>query len=127
MAQRQLAGRFRAAQQMRQALLAIQRPQAVGQVDPVPGLFELIVGQPALQLAFEDFARVVGADLGQGADMNDVMHAGPQAGFDRRQLAALQQFAKAGFCRFHRRFVELAALEQVDVLARHRRKLIADA
>ena len=97
----------------------------VGQVDPVPGLFDLVVGQPALQLAFEDAAGVVGAELGQGADLDDVLHAGPQAGLDGLDLAALEQVAEAGLGRFDGGLAELAALEQVDVLPADRRQFVA--
>ena len=110
---------------MRQALAAVQRAQAVGQVDPVPRLLELVVGEAALQLAFEDAAGVVGAQLGQGAHLHDVLHAGPQAGLDGVDLAAFEQVAEAGLGRLDGRLAELAALEQVDVLPGDRRQLVA--
>jgi hypothetical protein len=47
-AQRDVARRLGAAQQMRQALRAVQAAQAIGQVDPVPRLLNLVVGQAAL-------------------------------------------------------------------------------
>ncbi len=43
-----------------------------------------------MQLAFEDASGVVGAQFGEGADLNDVLHAGAQAGLDGGHLAALQ-------------------------------------
>ena len=63
--------------------------------------------------------------LGQGAHLDDVLHAGPQAGLDRGDLAAFQQVAEARLGRLDGRLVELAALEQVDVLAADRRELVA--
>ena len=76
--------------------------QAAGQVDPVPGLLDLVVGQAALELAFEDAAGVVGADLGQGPDLNDVVHARAQTGLDGLDVAALQQVAEARLGRLRR-------------------------
>ena len=125
-AQRQVARQLGAAQQVRQALLAVERAQAVGQVDPVPGLFQDVVAEPAVELAFEDAAGVVGADLGQGADVDDVVHAGPQAGLDRGQLAALQEFAQLRLGGLQHRLVQLAALEQVDVLTGDGREFLAE-
>ncbi len=126
MAQRNVAGRLGTAQQMRQTLRTVQAAQAVGQVDPVPRLLDLVVGQAALQLAFEDAAGVVGAELGQGADLDDVLHAGAQAGLDGRHFAAFQQIAEARLGRFDGRLVELAALEQVDVLPADRRQFVVE-
>ncbi len=126
MAQRQFGGRLRAAQQVRQALGAVEGAQAVGQVDPVPGLFDGVVGQPALELALEDAAGVVGADLGQGANQDDVLHPGAQAGLDGAHLAALQQIAEAGLGRLHRRLAQLDALVDVDVLPADRRQFLAE-
>jgi hypothetical protein len=65
MAERHVAGNFNTAQQARQTFLAVQRPQAAGQDDPVPGLFELVVAEAALELALQDAASVLGAQLGQ--------------------------------------------------------------
>ena len=126
MAQRQFGGRLGAAQQVRQALGAVEAAQAVGQVDPVPRLFDGVVGQPALELALEDAAGVVGADLGQGANLDDVVHPGAQAGLDGADLAALQQIAEAGLGRLDGRLAELAALEEVDVLPADRRQFLAE-
>ena len=123
MTQRNLAGRFGAAQQVRQALLAVQRPQAACQVDPVPRLFELIVAEPALQLAFEDAAGVVGADFGEGTHLHHVLHARPKAGLDGIDLAPLQQPAQVRLGRLHDRFIELGTLKKLDVLTRDRREL----
>ena len=124
-AQRQVAGRLGTAKQVRQALGAVEAAQAVGQVDPVPRLFDGVVGQAALELAFENAAGVVGAELGQGAHLDDVLHPGAQTGLDGGDLAAFQQIAEAGLGRLHRRLAELAALEQVDVLPADRRQLVA--
>jgi hypothetical protein len=117
-AQGDVARGLGAAQQVGQALHAVQRPQAARQVDPVPRLLHLVVGQAALQLPFEDAPGLVGAQLGQGADLHHVLHPRAQAGLDGRQLAALQQVAEAGLGRVEQRLAELPALEQVDVLPR---------
>ena len=52
------------------------------------------------------------------------MSAGSKAGLDGIELAAFEQQAKAGLGGFHGRLAELAALEQIDVLARDRREFI---
>lgn len=124
MAQRRLARRLRAAEQMRQALLPVQVAEAARQVDPVPGLFDLIAREAALELTFENPAGGLGADLGQRTHLNDVVHAGAQTRLDRFDLAAFEQHPEARFHRLHGRFIELPALEQLDVLPRHRRQLV---
>ena len=110
---------------MRQALGAVEAAQAVGQVDPVPRLFDGVVGQPALKLAFQDAAGVVGAEFGQRADLDDVLHPGPQARLDRFHFAAFEQIAEAALGRLDGRFVELKALIKVDVLPADRRQFFA--
>jgi len=57
-------------------------------------LFELIVAEPALELAFEDAAGIIGADFREGADLYDEMHTGTKAGFHLRQFTAFQEVAK---------------------------------
>ncbi len=101
MTQRQVAGHLGAAQQLGQTLRAVQAAQAVGQVDPVPVLLDLVVREPALQLPFQDLAGVLGAQLGQGADLDDELHPGPQTGLDGRHVAAFQQVPETGLDRFH--------------------------
>ncbi len=119
-----IAARVGATEELRQALLPVEVAEAVGQIDPVPRLLDHIRGQPPLQLALENSAGIVGAELGQGPDLNDIMRARSQAGLDGVQLPAFQQFPEAVLGGFHRRLTELAALEEVDVLPAHGRQLL---
>ena len=123
--ERDVARGLGTAEQMRQALGAVQGTEPIGQVDPVPRLFDLVVGQPAIELAFQDKAGVVGAELRERAHLDHVVHAGPQARLDSVYLPPLQQVAEAGLGRFDRRFTQLAALEKVDVLPADGGKLVA--
>ncbi len=113
------SGVLRAAQQVGQAFLAVEQAQARGQVDPVPRLFELIIAQAALELALQNASGGVGADLGEGANLIDEMRAGPNAFFDGPFAAVLEENAEAAFDDFDGGFVEFAALQDFEMLARH--------
>ena len=117
MSQRRGTGVLRAAQQVRQTLLPIEQTQAGGQIDPVPGLFELIsLESRRCELPFENASGGVGADLGQGANLIDELRAGPHACFDRPFAAALEEDVKAPFDLLDRGLVEFAALEDLEML-----------
>src|SRR5262245_27133325 len=105
---------------MRQTFFTIEKPQASGEVNPVPGLFEMIVGKSSLKLAFEDAAGGVGADLRQSSHLKHVMHSRPQARFYGRFVAALQHGSKTPFYRLNRGLIESTALKKLKVLARYR-------
>jgi hypothetical protein len=116
MPERRFARRLRAAQEMRQALLAIEDAQAGGEIDPVPRLFELIVAQAALKLAFQDAAGDVGADFGQRANLIDEMRARTDARLDRAFAAVLEKYAKTPLGHLDGGFVEFARLKNLEVL-----------
>src|SRR5947209_2628378 len=115
-----------AAQQVRQALFAVEGPQAAGQVDAVPGLLELVISQMAMQLALENLAGRFCADLRESADLKHEVHARTQAGYDRRLVAALQKSAKAPLRGLDGLFIDVTALKNLEVLPRHRRKRIGE-
>jgi hypothetical protein len=124
MSERNLAGIFGTAQELRQTLGAIKVSQAVGQVDPVPGLFELVLGVSASEMVLEDAAGVIGAKLGEGTHLDDELCTGAEAGLGGLDFAALQQGAEAYLGGFDGIFVELSALEKIDMLARDRGNLV---
>ena len=113
--------RRRTSQQRWQAFLTTDGAQAAGEVDPVPGLLELVVCQPALELAFQDAAGGVGADLSEGADLEEELGAGAQRVGDFLVFAALEQGAEAALDGFHDFFVYLSGLKNLEVLADDRR------
>src|SRR5258708_6572880 len=115
MSQRNVPGILRAAQEMRQTLCPIEIAQPIGQVDPIPRLFENVFGQAASQLPFEYPAGVIGAQFGKRTHLDHVLYTWPQAGLDGGYFAAFQQVAEACLDRFHGSLVELTPLEQVDV------------
>src|SRR5207302_4899425 len=106
--------------QVRQALLPARGAQSTRQIDPVPRLFELIVRKPAMQLAFEDCARRLGADLGESTHVEEELHAGPQTRLDLRVLAALEHDAKTAFGNLDDFLVDLARLKDLEMLLGHR-------
>src|SRR5262249_55036645 len=124
MSQRDVSRRFGATEQMRKTLFSVEASQTVGQINPIPGLFDLVFGQAALKLAFEDASRIVRTDFRQSPHLDHVMRSRPQTGLHGFHLAALKQYPEAILGRFHGRLVELAALEKVDMLARHRGQVI---
>jgi hypothetical protein len=95
---------------------------AVGQVDPVPALFDRIFAQAPLQLAAEDGADVWTAQFRERLYLDGVLQPWPQAGFSVGYLAAFQKRSKPGLGGFDRRFAEPATLEKVQVLLCDRRQ-----
>ena len=126
LAQRIVAALLGTAEQVGQTFLAIELTQAPGQIDPVPALFQGIVGQAMLQLAIENIPGRLRADLGQGAHLKDVVHSGPQTGFDPGRFAAFEKVAETGPKAGDDGLVELSALKEFDVLPAHDRKLGPD-
>ena len=110
-------------QQIRQTLRAVEAAESIGQVNPVPRLLDLVLGETAIQLTFEDAAGIFGSQFGQGPNLDDVLHARTEAGLDSLHLAALQQFAETDLDRLHGGLAELTSLKQVDVLAADRRQI----
>src|SRR5439155_9796437 len=108
LSERDLACLIGAAKQVRQALFSIQRAKTVRQVDPVPSLLDLIVGEAALELPLENAASVLGADLRERPDMDDELGARPQALFHGLDLAALQERPEPSLGRFDGGFIQLA-------------------
>src|SRR6266481_6323061 len=100
---------------MRQALLAIQITQAVGQIDPGPRLFDSVARQSTVELPLENATGVIGADFSQGTYVNDEMRSRPEAFFHRRDFSTRKQIAKARLGRFDRAFAQLSALEKLDM------------
>jgi hypothetical protein len=78
MNERKLVRLVDALQEHGQAFVAIEVAEAVGEVDPVPGLVHVVVAELAAELALQDLAGCLGADLGQGADADDILRAGTQ-------------------------------------------------
>ena len=73
---------------MRQTLFSIQIAQAIGQINPVPRLFNGVARQAPLKLAFENAAGVIGADFCERPYVNDEMCPSAQAFFNGSKLAA---------------------------------------
>jgi len=110
-----------AGEQPRQTLLAVQVAQAAGQVDPIPGLVELVAGDLAVELVFQYLARFLRTDFGQSANAKDVLRAVTETGGNTVDHPHLQPAAEAALRRLHFGLIELPSLVEVEVLAGHGR------
>src|SRR5258708_4707200 len=111
MPQRRFLGVLRTPQEVRQTLLPIEHAQAGRQIDPVPGLVELIAAESAMQLAFEDTSGRVGADLRERANLINELGAGTQVGFDAALAFALEEQVQSAFDVLDGLLVEFARLK----------------
>lgn len=73
-------------------------------------------------MAFEDLPRGVGADFGQGADMEEELRAGSQTRRNFFVLAAFEHAAEAALGRLDGLLVHLPGLEDLEVLPDHGRE-----
>src|SRR5262249_46068402 len=77
LAERHVRRTGRAAEEIGQALLAVQPAQAVSQIDPVPALLDGIVTELAPQLLTENGAGLRATDLGERLDLHGKAEPGP--------------------------------------------------
>src|SRR5262249_15750959 len=106
-----LACRLSATEQMRQTLRAVESAESGGEVDPVPRLLDLVGGQSALELAFEDPASVIRSKLGQCTNLDDIKHAGTKTGLDGSIISTFEQCTEMSLGRLDSGLAEMAALE----------------
>ncbi len=122
MAQRRFERGGGTTQQVRQAFLASGTAQAARQVDPVPGLFKLIVGQAAVRAGVRGFGRRRRCRSRRAPARGRRIACRPQTRLDLLLLAAFEHHREAPLGRLHRLLVDLAGLEDLEVLADHRRE-----
>jgi hypothetical protein len=88
----------------------------VGQVKPVPALFDRVVAEPAVELLAEDSAGPGVAQFGQRLDVDGERQAGAEAGLGLGELAPGEQLAQPGLGGLDGGLAQPPALEQVQVL-----------